>query len=177
MLVIHPSDCSTDFLRALYQGMEGVDLRTGGESRNALSSLLFHLPPGERVMLLGHGGPEGLYRLEDGILRCYVGRSMRFVLRRHPLVGIWCHADTFARQASLHGIFSGMVVSEMQEALDYGIDTSRDELERENRLFAATLQRLLDAGVPAERIPVLMRDAIGDGPTVRAFNYNSIFYL
>lgn len=177
MLVVHPSDCSTDFLRALYQGMEGVDLRTGGESRNVLSSLLYHLPPGEPVMLLGHGNPDGLYRLEDGAPMCYVGRSMRSLLRRHPLVGIWCHANLFAQENGLHGLFSGMVVSEMDEAREYGISTSREELESENRLFAAALRRLMDSGVPHLLVPSLMKDEVGEGPAVRVFNYSSLYYL
>ena len=55
MLVIHPSDRTTDFLRTLYEGREDVRLLTGKESRKELGSILFHLRPGERVMLLGHG--------------------------------------------------------------------------------------------------------------------------
>lgn len=49
MLVIHPSDRTTDFLRTLYEGREDVRLLTGKESRKELGSILFHLSPGEDV--------------------------------------------------------------------------------------------------------------------------------
>ena len=122
MLVIHPSDRTTDFLRTLYEGREDVRLLTGKESRKELGSILFHLRPGERAMLLGHGTDAGLFRLEeDGEYRLYVGHTMAYALRKHPVIGIWCHADLFARKELLHGLFSGMIVSEMPEAQKYGI--------------------------------------------------------
>ena len=55
MLVIHPSDKTTDFLRPLYADRKEVKCVTGRESRNELGSLIYHLRPGEPVMLLGHG--------------------------------------------------------------------------------------------------------------------------
>ena len=177
MLVIHPKDRTTDFLHALYDGMEGARVLRGEESRNHLASALYHLPPGEPVMLLGHGSPDGLFRKEGKEYRRYVGRSMRYVLRGHPLIGIWCHADLFARRNGLHGLFSGMVVSEMQEALEYGIRTTGAELEAENRRFAATLRSLLDSGLLPGLVPGRMEKEAGDGPAVRAFNYRSLSYL
>lgn len=177
MFVLHPYDETTLFLQVLYGDMEGIVLHTGEESRKSLGSLLYHLPPSERVMLLGHGGPEGLYRREGEGYRCYVGRSMGYILRRHPVIGIWCHADIFARRNGLHGLFTGMVVSEMDEAREYGIRTTEAELKSENGRFAATLRNLLDSPVTPGRIPELMREVIGDGPAVRTFNYNSIFCL
>jgi len=177
MLIIHPKDDTTTFLHTLYEGMEGAVTLTGDESRSRLASRLYHLPPGEPVMLLGHGGPDGLYRLEGGLFRCYVGNSMRYLLRKHPIVGIWCHADLFARRNGLHGLFSGMVVSERDEARDWGITTTEAELDMENRRFAATLRRLLGSGEPAGRIPGLLKEEAGEGPPVRSFNYNSLYYL
>lgn len=177
MLVIHPKDDTTDFLRTLYDGMEEVGVVTGGGSRNRLASRLYHLPRGEPVMLLGHGGPDGLYRREGDGYRCFVGRSMGYSLRRHPLIGIWCHSVLFAKRNGLHGLFSGMVVSEMDEAREYGILTTEKELRAENARFAATLRSLLESGVPTGRIPALMKEAAGEGPEVRAFNYTSIYYL
>ena len=47
MLVIHPSDRTTDFLRTLYEEREDVRLLTGKESRKELGSILFQLRPGE----------------------------------------------------------------------------------------------------------------------------------
>ena len=45
---------------------------------------------------------------------------MAYCLRRHPVIGIWCHANLFAERFRLHDLFSGMVISEMEEAHAYG---------------------------------------------------------
>lgn len=177
MLVIHPTDPTTAFLSVLYEGLEDIRVLHGTESRNQLNDILFHLRPGETVMLLGHGSDAGLFRLEKGLYTLYVGRSMAYCLRKHPVIGVFCHSRGFAEQLRLHGLFTGMIVSEPAEARMYDIRTTEAELERENRLFASTLDGFLRAGLPFSEIPAKMRGAIGDGPEVRAYNYRSVIDL
>lgn len=180
MLIIHQGivDPSISFLQVLYEGLEDARCLCGSESRNQVNDILFHLLPGEPVMLLGHGTDAGLFRLEGGEYRCYIGRSMAYCLRKHPIIGIWCHANKFAEQLHLHGVFTGMIISEYDEALQEGIHTSPAELEQENRLFASTLSELLRTSLPYSEIPARMREAVGaNDPAVRQFNYNSFYYL
>lgn len=115
MLVIHLQDSSTEFLRVLYEKMKGVTLLRGAESRNNLSRILYHRPEGELFLLLGHGSADGLFRKDGDEYRCYVGRSMAYYLKRHSIVGIWCHTNLFAETTRLYGLFSGMVVSEINK--------------------------------------------------------------
>lgn len=162
----------------MYEGLEGIRVLRGKESRNQLGSILYHLAPGEPVMMLGHGSPSGLFRLEDDGNRLYIGKSAAYCLRKHPVIGIFCHADKFAQGNRLHGLFSGMIISELEEAREYGVHTTAEELEKENILFAKTLARLLGPGRPYTGIPSLMSAAVGEGaPGVRMFNYNSLNVL
>ena len=178
MLVIHPSDRTTDFLRTLYEGREDVRLLTGKESRKELGSILFHLRPGERVMLLGHGTDAGLFRLEeDGEYRLYVGHTMAYALRKHPVIGIWCPADLFARKELLHGLFSGMIVSEMPEAQKYGIACTQEELDRENVNLAERLRVLFDHDVPFQEIPSRLAEMDTARTQLTRFNYNNFYCL
>ena len=178
MLVIHPSDQTTDFLRPLYEGREDVQLVTGKESRKEFGSILFHLHPGEKVMLLGHGSPAGLFRLEeDGEYHLYVGHPMVYALRKHPVIGIWCHADLFARKEHLHGLFSGMIVSEMKEAQEYGISCSQEDLDRENANLAERLRALFDHVVPFQEIPSRLAEMDTARTQLTRFNYNNFYYL
>ena len=178
MLVIHPSDRTTDFLRTLYEGREDVRLLTGKESRKELGSILFHLRPGERVMLLGHGTDAGLFRLEeDGEYRLYVGHTMAYALRKHPVIGIWCHADRVARKELLHGLFSGMIVSEMPEAQKYGIACTQEELDRENVNLAERLRALFDHDVPFQEIPSRLAEMDTARTQLTRFNYNNFYCL
>lgn len=83
MLVIHPSDRTTDFLRTLYEGREDVRLLTGKESRKELGSILFHLRPGERAMLLGHGTDAREYGIacsQEALDRENVNNDNRYCL-------------------------------------------------------------------------------------------------
>ena len=178
MLVIHPSDRTTDFLRTLYEGREDVRLLTGKESRKELGSILFHLRPGERVMLLGHGTDAGLFRLEEeGEYRLYAGHTVAYALRKHPVIGIWCHADLFARKECLHGLFSGMIVSEMQEAQEYGIACSQEELDRENVNLAERLRALLDEDVPFQQMPARLAAMDTARSQLTRFNYDNLYCL
>ena len=177
MLVIHPIDPTTSFLSVLYEDLEDVRILHGLESRNKLNQMLFHLRPGEPVMLLGHGSDAGLFRKQNGVNTLYIGRSMAYCLRKHPVIGVFCHACIYAEQLRLHGLFTGMIISEMEEAQMYKMQTSVAELKRESRLFASTLAGFLRSGLPYSEIPIMMRRAIGDGPEVRDFNYRSVFDL
>ena len=178
MLVIHPSDKTTDFLRPLYADRKEVKCVTGRESRNELGSLIYHLRPGEPVMLLGHGNESGLFRLEeDGEYHLYVGHAMSYALRRHPVIGIWCHADRFARKEHLHGLFSGMIVSEMKEAQEYGIACSQEELDRENVNLAVRLRALLDEDVPFPQMPARLAAMDTARTQLTRFNYDNLYCL
>lgn len=177
MLVIHPEDSSTDFLSALYENVEGVTCLRGDESRKTLTKILYHRPAGETFLLLGHGNRDGLFRKEDDGYHCYVGRSMAYCLKRHPVIGVWCHANLFAEAVSLHGLFTGMVVSEMEEARQYCVKTTEDELERENLRYAENLRRVLDEGGTFGEMKERMMRLGNPDSELTHFNYGSIYVL
>ena len=70
MTIIHPKDSTTEFLRRIYEGGEGVVCYRGEESRKQMTSILYHLPKGETIMMLGHCTDRGLFRLEGGEYCC-----------------------------------------------------------------------------------------------------------
>ena len=134
-------------------------------------------------MLLGHGSDRGLfYRNDDtaddfdGII---VGHPHAYYLRNHGgnIVAVWCNADLFARAEGLHGLFTGMIVSELGEASLYGIATTQEELDRENVKLARRLRALLDERIPLSDIPERML-AMDDAHTpLTTFNYRNFRYL
>ena len=129
-------------------------------------------------MMSGHGTDAGLFRLEeDGEYRLYVGHNMAYALRKHPVIGIWCHADQFARKEHLHGLFSGMIVSEMKEAQEYGIACSQEDLDRENANLAGHLKAVFDEDVPFHEIPKLIAEMDTTQSQLTAYNHNSFYNL
>ena len=182
MLVIHPKDKTTAMLSALYEGLEAkvvADFR----SRKEMGHLLHHVSTQERIMLLGHGSDKGLfYRADDskeGFDKIIVGHPHTYHLRKHGgnIVAVWCNADQFARAEGLHGLFTGMIVSELNEALLYQVETTQEELDRENVKLARRLRALLDERIPLSEIPKRMLAMDDVHSPLTTFNYNNFYYL
>lgn len=194
MLVIHPKDPTTEVLGRLYQkslpeveeeavpGEGGVTVMTQEASTTDIKRALHHLRKSERLMLLGHGSDNGLFsRPEAGtgeFDRIIVGHPHAFYLRgRTNTVAIWCNADQFARKEGLHGLFSGMIVSEMEEAVIYGIATSQEELDREIPLFVDRLSELINSETPLWEVAALMKSFNFSPTPLNEFNYSHLYYL
>lgn len=182
MLVIHPKDNTTAMLSALYDGLEALvvdDLRSTKE----IGHLLHHVSTQERIMLLGHGSDKGLFfRADDSkdeFDKIIVGHCHAYHLRKHGgnIVAVWCNANLFARAEGLHGLFTGMIVSELNEARLYQIETTQEELDRENGKLAMRLRTLLDERIALCEIPkrMLVMDDVRSPLTT--FNYNNFHYL
>lgn len=145
--------------------------------------MLHHVSSQERIMLLGHGSDQGLFfrhdDTKDAFDKIIVGHPHAFHLRRHGgnMVAVWCHADLFARAEGLHGLFSGMIISEMSEAMAYDVDTTQEELDRENVKLAQRLRTLLDEGMPLSDIPKRLSEMDDVHSPLTMFNYKSFYYL
>ena len=182
MLVIHPKDKTTAMLSALYDGLEAqvvADYRTTKE----MGRLLHYVSTLERIMLLGHGSDKGLFfRADDSkdeFDKIIVGHSHAYHLRKHGgnIVAVWCNADLFARTEGLHGLFTGMIVSELNEALLYQVETTQEELDRENVKLAMRLRTLLDERIPLSEIHKRMLAMDDVQSPLTTFNYNNFYYL
>ena len=174
--LIHPADPTTEFLEALYP--EGVSRITEERSGKEISKLLNHT---SQVILLGHGTEEGLLAPDSNGTpwgRRIISKSHRYYLTRvKKIIGIWCNANLFAHNLRLHGLFSGMMISELSEAQELGIPTSQEELGRENILWAQRLGDLLRSGTPLPQIPEIFRTLDTSKTPLTEFNYQILEYL
>lgn len=182
MLVIHPKDRTTAMLSALYEGMDATVVDQSMSNRE-IDRAIHHCKKSDRIMLLGHGCDNGLFTRNDDTIREFdriiVGHSHAYHLRKHGgnLIGIWCHADQFARKEGLHGLFSGMIISDIYEAEEYGIKTLQMHIDEANDVMFATLRRLLDEGHPLHEIPELLQSTDHINNHITRFNYPNFFYL
>ena len=148
-----------------------------------MEHLLHHVSTQERIMLLGHGSDKGLFYREDDTRdefdKIIVGHPHAFQLRKHGgnLIGIWCHADKFARTEGLHGFFSGMIISEESEAEEYGITAAKQEILKSNTIMFEHLRWLLDAEIPLCEIPQRIKNMDAERTSLSVFNYNNFYYI
>lgn len=182
MIIIHPEDHTTRMLTELYHGTDFQHMGAQASSVE-IRHRLYHTLPQERIMLLGHGCPSGLYSRQNenstSFDRLIISHHHAYALRRHGsnLIGIWCHAHQFARRERLHGLFSGMIITELSEAEEHGVPTTQDELNLENTRLFTCLRALLDAELPLRDIPGAIADMNPTHTPLTNFNYNNFFYL
>lgn len=151
-LVVHPYDESTLELEKVYAGHSVDVLHREDLSRKDVEAALFtgHY---DRIILLGHGTEYGLYNMKTEKYVFDLGTFKNNVLpRKIEVIGIWCHANIFFIDAdNLDRVFyTGMFVSEMREAEQYGLKATEKEVTAQFRKFSKILNTA--AFLPMEEI-------------------------
>jgi hypothetical protein len=137
ILVIHPKDSSTDFLKAIYSHMECTVIDTNVSNSAVVKAIEEH----DRIIMLGHGCDQGLIAFKN---RLIVNSKHVYLLRDKECVGIWCNADKFFEKYNLGGIYTGMIISEIDEAIDYCVRISGiSDIKDSNILFAKAMKMLV----------------------------------
>ena len=106
-LVIHPKDITTDCLSVIYEGKEDWEvIRRPSTSRQEVEEAILRA---DRVIMLGHGTPEGLlaggargrfdhYIIDDSFTR---------LLAEKETYSIWCNSNAFFEGIEKRQVFQG----------------------------------------------------------------------
>jgi hypothetical protein len=131
-LVIHPKDITTDFLSAIYVGKDWTVINTNVSKKTLKDSIKSH----DRIIMLGHGSDKGLF----GFKHIVIDSNYVYLLKDKICVCVWCNADLFVKKYSLKGLFTGMIVSDTDEMLDYCLIGKPSDVEYSNKLFASAIE-------------------------------------
>lgn len=143
-LVIHPKDETTDFLESIYAGLGFTVIRDNTSWSNLKRQIKGH----DRIIMMGHGNEYGLL----GFKRLVIDSRLVYLLREKLCVCIWCNAHGFAPHYRLKGIYTGMIISETQEAIDYEVKFRHvNQIEESNNLFASTMKKLINGELTIEQ--------------------------
>lgn len=147
-LIVHPTDSSTSFLDIVYNSIPDKVVVTGGISKSDLKKLIKEY---DRVMMMGHGSPSGLFSVgqfysDNGFI---IDNSMVNELKKKSNnVFIWCNADKFVEHHNLRGFYSGMFISEVGEAYYCGLPgTKQDTVDESNFGFCHILSEYVNEDV------------------------------
>ena len=189
MTVIHANDSTTAFLSQLYEERE--DLRTRITESATNSDVIRAIRADDTIMMLGHGTKYGLFSKPEkngqNKRLLITDRHVEF-LRSKTCIGIWCHADEFASHYGLHGLFSGMIISELEEVEiveneekdkngeKKKIHTTQEEIDEENKKVARRLKFCLD-NYPLNEIPQRMRELDDVKSELTNYNYNNLYFF
>lgn len=164
-LVIHPKDNSTDFLSYIYKDKDFtvVNDNIGNSKKRKL------LKEHDRIIMLGHGTKDGLF----GHKKFMIDSNDVATLREKEIVAIWCNADEFVKKYGLKGFYSGMFISEIEEAYYEGVyGLTTDEIEKSNNDFAKILGKHLESKNILEKVK---QEYKNDDSSVVIFNSQRLY--
>lgn len=134
ILVIHPKDKTTDFLKVVYEDLKCDIINT----RVSKSILKKAIKDHNRIIMLGHGTEHGLIYDEHSFI---IDSNIVYLLReKSDSVFIWCNANLFVDKYKLKGFVTGMIISDWEESCTFNIDSSIIEINESNDFFADTLK-------------------------------------
>jgi hypothetical protein len=164
-LVIHPQDVSTAFLSSIYEDKDW----TVYDKNYSRSTYEAAIKEHDRIIMLGHGDDYGLYGFGDYI----INSRMVYLLREKEVVCIWCNADMFFKKYKLRGFYTGMIISEMDEAYLFCLhDFHYKQIFESNQLFAQSIKENIDnTGLLSN----VKEKYIGEGNPIIDFNKQRIY--
>jgi len=144
-LIIHPRDLSTTFLTPIYQDIANANVIVDGYDDEQIINALNE---SDRVLMMGHGSPGGLFSVGNFRTRTpYVISHLnaRQLQAKDENVFIWCNADKYVERHNLTGFYTGMFISEVSEAQFCGVfKATQDMVDESNDLFAHIMSKYIN---------------------------------
>lgn len=177
-LIIHPKDSTTSFLDIVYNPIENKTVITGGVSPKKLKELI---ESHDRVMMMGHGSPGGLFSVGQfpGTYGFVIDSTFVDVLsKKDNSVFIWCNADKFVDHYGLKGFYSGMFISEVGEAYYCGLPgTTQDLVDESNFGFCNILAECINEEQDKTYETVMSKyGEIAESNPVALYNHKRLYF-
>lgn len=171
-IIINTAEDTKDF-ECLTHGFEEVGNILINPSKSAVRRLLRSST--NDLVLFGHGDENGLYNVRmDGYI---IGSKDVDLLRKRNVIGIWCYAGNFADKYGLHGFFTSMFISNINEAIVLNFDAAQEEIKSENIKFAVSINALLRRQIPYSDWVMNLQEiaSFSDLPFVH-YNYEALAF-
>ena len=163
-LVIHPYDPTTDFLTVVYEGKDWTVIRENASRAKLREAMKDH----DHIIMMGHGSPYGMFGFE----RLYIDSSFVQFLREKQCTCIWCNADEFVRKYNLNSnLYTGMIISEVEEAYNFCVKASLKEIWESNRMFAQAVKESVECPNPLSTMRAMYE---GESPVIM-FNMERLY--
>ena len=166
-LVIHPYDRTTRMLASCYEGKDWTVIADASTSKKEIKQAIIDH---DRVIMLGHGTSSGLMgKLGAYNYRFIIDSSYLYLLReKKSLIAVWCNADEFFNKYDLKGFYTGMIISEYDEAEYCNLYPIQRDIDESNNLFGEALTKSIDSD---DMLDDMVKHYVGDTPTI---NFNKV---
>ena len=163
-LVIHPQDSTTTFVSESSSDKDWTVVNTDISKKILKNLIKTH----DRIVMLGHGSEKGLF----GFGKFIIDSTLVYLLREKICVCIWCNSDEFVKKYKLKGFYTGMIISEYEEAIMYCVPTHSQWIYESNIDFALAIKNSIDDENMLEKAKMLYE---GNSSVVE-FNRNNLYY-
>jgi hypothetical protein len=170
-LVIHPKDITTDFLSVIYADKKDWTIVNDfNVSKKELKELI---KSHDRIVMLGHGTEDGLIAMTNSYdYKSIINSTWVYLLREKQCVCIWCNADVFVKKYDIKGFYTGMIISESDEANLYCIKCKYEDIEQSNVLFADSVKKSIDN---TNMLNEMVESYKGENPVID-FNKKNLYF-
>ena len=172
-LAIHPDDRSTDVLRDIYADVPDCTVITGHNNKKRLIEMVYDH---DFIFMLGHGCPHGLFGM--GLFPGSYAIDKDFVPalreKKQNICVAWCNADVFFDTHKLAGFYTGMIISELIEAMYFNLRPTEEEVNSSNTRFASSIKKHLFK-TPSEMAKAVVQDYGISDDVVTLFNRKNIY--
>lgn len=165
-LVIHPIDSSTNFLSEIYSDKTWTVINTNVSKKVLKEQIKVH----DRIVMLGHGSEKGLF----GFNKFMIDSNWVYLLREKNCICIWCNADVFVEKYGLKGLYTGMIISEPDEAVMYCQPFRWEFIKESNELFAKSIKESIDINESLSHIKSIYNS--DENPIIQ-FNSENIYQI
>lgn len=170
------SQKDTDFLRGAYDGLEN-NIVLVNPSRGKVESILTEHPT-ERVMLMGHGSPSGLFG--KNWMGYVIDARNAHLLKDREVIGIWCYAKDFGKAMGLKGFFTSMFISNYGEYRFHfpnGKEYKEEEVFAEITNFVSLVNKYLKEDKPLDEWVEEMQKSADYNKNFVEYNYDGLEYF
>ena len=178
-LIVHPKDNTTTFLNGVYANIADKTVVQSGVTKKELIELMKNH---DRIMMMGHGSPEGLFAVGQFIDKplYIIDHEMASILeQKRDNIFIWCYASSFMKSTQLAGFGTGMFISEVIEAYSCGLNDFEDKhVDDSNLLFVNEISKLIDmdsAGIYQNIMGGVYKNLTEVNPVAK-YNYERLHY-
>ena len=138
-------DSDTKMLKLLWEGIPNVNIVHLTKKWNSVMEKAVDLAISnekDTLLICGHGTEYGLL-VPQSLTEYAVHRMNVGLIQAERVVGIMCYGAEFAKSVGLHGLFSSMFISNVNEAVDNSIFTTRETIHETNAVILGIINEYL----------------------------------
>ena len=138
------NDFDTLSLRRIWRGFDCNVIEITRDTENYEELVDAALEQEDDILIMcGHGTTHGLLHLNLDSGQYIIHENNAHLIHATHVIGCWCWAAEFADQNHLHGFFTGMFISNLQEAEQYNVHTDEFSIQRFVSFFTMRMNHTL----------------------------------